>query len=538
MKLALLLLPFAALAQDPPGLPAKASLEGQVVNAVGGEPLRKATLTLRINVAATPRPSQPGAAVQAQFIATTTDAEGKFLFKEVDPGDYTLTVRRAGFGQKVIGAMSDVGKREPVNLGPGDRKSGLTIKLTPYGVISGRVVDEEGDPIQAIPVSLMRWEYTSRGRELIEARQGSTDDRGEYRIYDISPGKYLLKFAHRGLRINRADESDHYAAAYFPGVEAPAGAAPFDIKAGQQLSGIGITLRRARLATIRGRVIAPPGLQVNVGLMVVSDQGSSSSSRNVDDKDYKFELGGLSPGPVIVIANYSYNGQRFNAQMPVDVGSSDINGIELRPSLPLEFTGTVRIEGKTEAKLSGMEIMLATPGRGASASVKEDGGFAFRNVEPNTYRVNVNRNGPALYMKSARWGSADVTDSPLDLTSGVPDRTELTIVLGADGAEIGGKVMNDKEPAEGARVTLIPTTRRSPQFFRNATAGSDGAFHFFAIAPGTYRLIAWNKVNVNAVMYDPDFLRGYDTAGETITVDAGQKKDVELKVTANQSPEQ
>lgn len=538
MKLALLLLPLSALCQAPPPTqPAKASLEGQVLNAVGGEPLRKARLTLRLNVsasAANATQGQPQAT--ASFVATTTDAEGKFRFADVDPGDYALTVRRDGFEQKVLGSMSDVGKREPVILGPGDKKTGLTVKLTPFGVVSGRVVDEEGDPIQAIPVSLMRWEYTSRGRELIEGRQATTDDRGEYRVYDVPPGKYLLKFAHRGLRINRADEAEHYAAAFFPGVEAPASAAPFEIKAGQQLSGIGMTLRRARLATIRGKVIAPPGAAVNVGLMVVSEQGSSSSSRNVDDKDFKFELGGLSPGPVIVIANYSFNGQRFSAQMPVEVGSGDINGLELRPSLPLEFNGSVRIDGQSDAKLTAMEVFLSTPGRGTSASLRDDGAFVFRSVEPNTYRVQVNRAGPTLYLKSVRWGTADITDGQLDLTNGIPQRTELSIVLGADGAEVSGKVMNDKEPAEGARVTLIPTTRRGPQYHKNATVGPNGAFTFRSVAPGTYRVIAWDKVNVNAVMYDPDFLQPYQTAGETVTLDAGQKKAVELKITANQSP--
>src|SRR5262249_37601887 len=131
----------------------------------------------------------------------------------------------------------------------------------------------------------------------------------------------------------------------------------------------------------------------------------------------------------------------------------------------------------------------------------------------------------------------DITEGQLDLTAGVPAQTELAIVLGADGARIEGTVMNEKEPAEGAVVTLIPTgSRRAPQFYKNATVDPAGHFTLSAIAPADYRLIAWDKVNVNAVIYDPDFLRPYDTAGQRLTLEAGQKKSVEMTLTANQSP--
>ena len=143
-----------------------------------------------------------------------------------------------------------------------------------------------------------------------------------------------------------------------------------------------------------------------------------------------------------------------------------------------------------------------------------------------------------LYVKSVRWGSADITDGELDLTNGVPPRTELAIVLGADGAQLDGVVMNDKDAAEGATITLIPTgSRKSAPYYKNATADAAGHFTIRAIAPGSYRVIAWDKANVNAVIYDPDFLRPYQTAGESVELEAGQKKKVELKLTVNQNPQ-
>ena len=536
MRFALLLLPLAAFCQDQQQPPPKATLEGTVVNAVGGEPLRKARVTLRLNVG--PTRQMRGEAVVTMIQAVTSDSAGKFYFPSVEPGDYQLIVRHDGFASRTLGGMTEGSKREGVVLGPGDNKAGLLVKLAPYAVISGRAVDEDGDPVQNLPVALMQYEYTSRGRELIEGRTGTTDDRGEYRIYDVPPGKYFLKFNHRGMRISRSDETESVTPTFFPGAPDVSNAAPFDIKAGQQLTGLVISLRKSRLATVRGRVIAPPNVQVNVGLMVTSDRGTSSNSNNLTDtKDYKFELGGLAPGSLFVTANYAYNGQRFSTQVPVEVGTDDINGLELRPGPPLDLAGTVRIDGQDHGEVLRHAGERRRDRPQSHQSVKEDGAFLLRNLESTTYRIGVNRT-PLLYVKSITFGSADISESQLDLTAGVPPRAELAIVLGADAGEIEGTVMNDKEPAEGARVTLIRSDgRKVAAYFKFAQVDSAGKFSLRGIAPGTYRVVGWDKVDINAVQYDPDFLRPYDTAGVRVTIGPNEKKSVELKVTANLTPQ-
>jgi hypothetical protein len=97
--------------------------------------------------------------------------------------------------------------------------------------------------------------------------------------------------------------------------------------------------------------------------------------------------------------------------------------------------------------------------------------------------------------------------------------------------------MNDKEPAVDAVVTLIPLgSRRSAPYHKHANVDASGHFTIGAIAPGPYRLIAWDRVNVNAVIYDPDFLKPYESAGQRIQFDSAEKKKVGLKVTVNQNP--
>src|SRR5450432_1262359 len=125
MRSALLFaLPLVLLAQVPqpvPQDPVKARLEGQVLNGVTNEPLRKARLTLQVNVAAlqTQRQQQPAA---TPTYTVTSDAMGKFEFPNVEPGDYQLTIGRDGFASLVLG-FKNAARNDPILLGAGDRKT-------------------------------------------------------------------------------------------------------------------------------------------------------------------------------------------------------------------------------------------------------------------------------------------------------------------------------------------------------------------------------------------------------------------------------
>jgi hypothetical protein len=212
VKLSLLfLLPALLAGQQAPVVQDrdKASLEGQVLNAATGEPLRKARLTLRMNVAQTQTVRQQQTAGTTATITVVSDAAGKFLFPNLDPGDYQLAARRDGFMNTQLGNTGGNKKAEPIVLTRGDSKTGFTVKMTPFGALTGRLTDEDGDPIQAQHVALLTYQYTTRGRELIESpHTAATDDLGEYRIYNVPPGKYFLKAgaSQRGSRVLRSED--------------------------------------------------------------------------------------------------------------------------------------------------------------------------------------------------------------------------------------------------------------------------------------------------------------------------------------------
>jgi hypothetical protein len=500
----------------------KAGLSGTVFNAATGEPVRKARLTLRLNSTAAEAPPP---------VTVGTDDAGKFEFVDIAPGAYRLLARRDGFAQVELGARA----RDAVLLGPGDRKTEFQVKLVPHGVIAGVITEPDGDPVRNMPVNLMLYRYTTRGRELAEGRGASTNDLGEYRIFDVPPGKYFIRASPGRMRVGSGPEdTEFYSTAFYPGAPDAAGARQIELAAGQQLTGFNFLMRRARYATIRGRVVTPPGAtDVHAGRMFTDDRGTSSSTGRVE-ADGKFEFFGVAPGLIYLVASYVLDGQRYTAQLPVQVGSEDIDGIELRPAPPVEVSGRVRIEGGSE-KPSSVGLELLGPGRryGAESSlIKDDGALTFRGVERNSYRVAPSRMGN-LYLKSVYWGQTDITESELDLTAGVPPRTELTVTFGGDSGQLEGVVRDDKQqPVESAVVTLLPAIRRNGPFHKSATADRSGKFRIQGVAPGAYRVFAWEKVDVNAVIYDPDFLRPHEGAGVSLQVAAGEQKRVELRAIA------
>src|SRR5580698_9622541 len=163
---------LSVFAQD-----SKSTLAGKVLNSATGEPVRKAQVKLMSMGAA----QKGGSAV--------TDAAGRFEFTALAPGNYALAASREGFDS----ATKQGGlKLQRVTLAAGEQKNDIVIRLTPFGVVTGRIIDDDGDPVRQIQVQTMVYRYTATGRQLAQHGQATTNDLGEYRIYDLPAGRYYL----------------------------------------------------------------------------------------------------------------------------------------------------------------------------------------------------------------------------------------------------------------------------------------------------------------------------------------------------------
>src|SRR5207302_6633510 len=120
--------------------------------------------------------------------------EGKFSIENIDPGRYTLAAERQGFVNQNYGARRPSGPGTPLDLKAEQTMKGLAFKMTPQGVIAGRVLDDEGEPVSGVSIQVLQYRYLMGKKRLIPAATTLVlaNDLGEFRAPNLSPGRYYV----------------------------------------------------------------------------------------------------------------------------------------------------------------------------------------------------------------------------------------------------------------------------------------------------------------------------------------------------------
>lgn len=519
----------------------KCQLEGTVVNAVTGEPLKKVHLTLR-----------PLGAPNGVPYGTMTDNAGRFLIDDVDPGRYNFAASRNGFVGQTYSPQGSANRNAPLTLPNGQHLKEMVFKLTPQGVISGRILDEDGEPLSNVAVQGMMYGYERGKRQLMNQNGGSTNDLGEFRLFGLRPGKYVISATYQSRdtapertvgtaqMIQAAEEG--YATTYYPSNTNPESATQLEITPGAQISGINITLVRVRTVRIKGHVNGGAGEgRRNIMVMLLPRDNSGfgmprAAARTIDGQG-NFQLRSVAPGSYILRANYLEENKQYSARLPLEVGNSNIEGIELELQPPADFEGRVVVEENGDLKGASLQVFLQSRmnspmmGGGGAGPVKNDQTFKLTNLSRDAYDINVFGLPDGFYLKAIRLGQQDVTESGVDFTQGV-SAEQLTVVINPNGGQIDGAVQNAKgDPAVGATVTLIPDAEHRSISWLNKTANTDQNGHFTikGVRPGEYKAYAWEDIEQGAHQ-DPDFMKPHESAGEAVSVKESSHETVQLKL--------
>src|ERR1051326_1631102 len=161
------------------------AINGSVVKIGSGEPLQKARI----------RP--PKQDERSESHSVTSDAGGRFEFKGIPPGRYRLIVKHEGFLSQAYGQRRPDDPGALLSLRPGTILKDFVFRMTPWAVITGRVINDDGDPLPWVQVRAMRESYVDGKRSLSAETTVPTDDRGEYRIFGLRPGRYLIQADYR-----------------------------------------------------------------------------------------------------------------------------------------------------------------------------------------------------------------------------------------------------------------------------------------------------------------------------------------------------
>ena len=500
-----LFLAMAAWAAD--RLPqAACSISGSVLNAINSEPLKKVQLTLSNTVS-------------ESSSTATTDEAGTFCLAGAEAGTYELVIQKRGFVQS----------GQTLTLSAGQTATGRTVRLAPQGVITGRVIDREGDPIPGVTVQAIQ-SHSMGVRERYSVSGSSvTNDLGNYRIYGLNPGRYYVAGAYRSEL--------GYAAVYFPNVQEASRAVPVDLPAGGEAAGLNLTVSEIHALKIRGTVHSASGLPVK-GIIIVAapcDAGPlNRATTTVQKSDGAFELHNLSPGCYILAADSFAGGIRYSARIPITVADHNIDDVKLSLVGPVQMTGRVRIEGTAEFPFRQVIVNLEArfSKLTASGAPSEAGKLLLNNIVPEIYELNVVV-PDGYYLKSAKYGEADVLRSGLDLSHGANGPLELEI--GADGGRIEGSVADGEgRPIDGARVTLIEEVRSGPSRQKITVTDAKGVFNIRGIAPGDYKLYAFRNLDASALQ-DPIYVRQVESQAKPVSIHEHGVENLQVKAIATEA---
>lgn len=550
LLLAAICLIWIGAAQDQPKKPSKqpddsppaqpASLKGIVIGEDTGRPLRRAQVALR--------PAQAG----IHGYTAETDDHGQFEFPTVSPGNYSIGVQRDGYLPSSVAKLGPSRLpvifpiREAANL------NDVTVRLTPWGVIAGKVKFDDGEPAINVAVQLYR-EYFYRGLHGYRVAGGArTDDRGEYRAHGLEPGVYyvaalfqkpvLLAGAEQTLRRDQNGlplPELRYAVTFYPSSPKMLEATPVRVARGQEINVVDIVLTPVPTVRVRGNVISGLSGRVIPSPAIVLRRADASETASVNapvdldyDREASFVLKGVVPGAYYFVMNGSENNKPLTSRQLYTVGEAGIDNMTIVLLPPAKWKGKIHVDGG-ETNLASLRVSLE-PRRETAArvltSVEKDGSFAIDFTPGEPYDLVVDGAAPDAYLKYVRLANNDVLASGIKADTG-EEPFPLDIALATDGGKLVGRVMApDNTVATGATVMLVPDpVVGRVQFYKTAYADENGVFYFQGIAPGRYIALAWLD-EAPCEVYDPNATAYCRSKGQVVDVAALSQSALEVRI--------
>ena len=495
----------------------------------------------------------------------TTDEQGRFTIPNLPPGTYVVTATKTGFVDGAFGQRRTLRTGSPVELVDGQQRSDVDLKLSRGGVITGRVLDEDGEPLSRAAVSVLRQQYVRGEKQLTPAGIDQSDDRGQFRIFGLPPGDYYVGASAGGPEqrmrqfvatgrggIEQSTESSGYAATYYPGVIDAGEATRVKLAASQELSGIDFQLQIVPLATVKG-VVVGGGATVMLepedrstlgrgGVWIGAAVGSVF--RTQTRQDGTFSIPNVTPGKYTIFARAGSGpggagaGSR-TASQPLVVAGEEVH-VVLTPAPGVVLSGSVTFESAgtpTPASFAGFRVnpvplgaAVATARLVRPAEANESGQFSAPDVTPGQYMIRAA--APRGWtMKSVYVDGRDVTDHPLEVRS--ENVSGINVIFTDRISGLGGAVRDGRgNGVAGLTVILFPSDESLwlPQSRRIVTAVTDaaGAYKLTAVPAGDYLVLAVDDVE-QGEWFDPAFLEESKARAVKVTIGEGEQRTADLK---------
>lgn len=512
-------------------------IRGRVVGADSGSPLRRAQVTL----------SSPELRDRRM---TATDAQGRFEFKELPASRFILSASKGSYVTMQYGARRPLEPGKPIELADGQELEKMNLQLPRGSVISGRIVDEFGEPIADVVVQAQRYQYMQGQRRLVPVtRPSQSNDIGQFRIYGLPPGSYYVSATLRAMGAFGAesDETTGYAPTYYPGTTNVVEAQRVSVAVGQEQTSVDFALIPARTARISGTAVDSQGKPLaNAFVMLIQQEGAfgfSSTGGGRVRPDGTFTLSGVPPGQYTVQVREmpgSPDGSPEFASAAVTVTGEDIDGLSLVATKGATASGQVVFDGGAKPSFAATAMQISAPpatadfgplGGGFSGRVKED--WTCQITGLTGHRLIRAGGMPSSWtLKAVLLNGEDVTDTGVEFKGG-EDVSGLQVVLTNRTTEVDGTVSDRGTPVKEytAIVFADDSTRWGPRtrFIQVGRPDQDGKFKIRGLPPQSYLAIAVESVQ-EGEWSDPDFLERAKGNATRFALNEGETKTFDLKL--------
>ena len=490
----------SSMAQDSRKEPS-GSISGRVT--LGGKPAARVTVTVI---------SGDRGLQQTNLIRVTTDEDGRFKLNALPAGSYTVLPYTPALVVPAETTYAQPGKS--VALGDGEEVDDVDFSLVRGGVITGRVTDAEGRQLVEQRLTLIR--IDERGQRMptpyFNPFMFSTDDRGVYRIYGLSPGRYKVAVGDSPdggmVRIGFAGGS--YPRTFYPDVSDESKAAVVEVTGGGEASGIDIKLGRVLKSYVAtGRIVdadtGKPLSNLQYGHGAVNREqkviGAFGWSGNRTTNNGEFRIEGLSPGRYAAFVVATEQVDFYSEPAVFEISDSDATALEIRVRRGASISGTAVIEGTDDAdvlsKISKLELRAFSQSEDLAAPVmapiriNSDGSFQVTGLRTGKVRISLAGFG---YQPAKGFSLIRVERDGLPQRDGIDVRAGETVsgvrmVIGYGTCVIRGQVkVQGGELTPETRFRIMARRLESDSQPAGTLADARGRFSIEGLLPGEYEV--------------------------------------------------